>query len=89
MTMLPSSEMPRATLTRRVEVLEHTLGELAAVPPRLDIVERELAEFRAEVRQEFALVRADIRQGDEGTRRYMRILHEDLVARIATIGEAR
>jgi len=123
--------MARATLTRRVEVLEQTVGELTASPPaRLDRVERKLGEFRAEVRQEFGSVRTDfrvggesvrsdlhaeirgsaesvrselreenratqtmllaaIRDGDEDTRRYMRLLHEDLVGRIATLGEGR
>jgi hypothetical protein len=34
-------------------------------------------------------LRAEIRAGDEETRRYMRVLHEDVIARIATLGEGR
>ncbi len=34
-------------------------------------------------------LRAEIRQGDEETRRYMRVLHEDVIARIAALGDAR
>lgn len=34
-------------------------------------------------------LQAEIRAGDEETRRYMRVLHEEVISRIATIGEAR
>ena len=79
--------MARATLTQRVEVLEHTVQDLATLPARVGAVERELTEFRAEVRTQFAGVRAEIRQGDDETRRYMRVLYEDLIERIKTMGE--
>lgn len=46
------------------------------------------AEFAA-VRQEFAAIRQEIRDGDEETRRYMRILHEEVLSRIASLGEGR
>lgn len=36
-----------------------------------------------------AALRADIREGDEETRRYMRVLHEDVIARLALIQEGR
>ncbi len=32
-------------------------------------------------------LRTEIRQGDEETRRYMRILHEEVISRITTIQE--
>jgi len=38
---------------------------------------------------EFDGLRAEIRAGDEETRRYMRVLYEDLIARIAALGDAR
>ena len=91
----------RATLTQRVEAFEHAVSDL---PAHITAGEHELAGFRAEVRQEFAAVRSELRaemragheslkeaieDGEEQTRRYMRLLYEDLVARIATIGEAR
>jgi hypothetical protein len=34
------------------------------------------------------VLRDEIRTGDEETRRLMRVLHEDLVERIKTVGEA-
>ena len=38
---------------------------------------------------EFDGLRAEIRAGDEETRRYMRVLYEDLIARIAALGDVR
>ena len=34
-------------------------------------------------------MRAEMREGDEETRRYMRVLYEDLIERIERIGEGR
>ena len=59
-------------------------------------VRGEFTQFREEVRAEFASVRAEmgsmrdelrkeIKDGDDETRRLMRVLHEDLVERIALI----
>ena len=135
--------MAKATLTQRVEVLEHKVNELATLPARVGAVERELKEFRADVeaefgrvhaefdgvhsefasvqtefasvhtefasvhtefasvraelasvhtelasvRAEFVSVRAEIREGDEETRRYMRVLYENLIERIKVMGE--
>ena len=46
------------------------------------------AEF-ATVREEFAAVREEIRTGDEETRRQMRVLHEEVISRIALLDEGR
>ena len=45
-------------------------------------------ELRATTDALAAQLRAEIREGDEETRRYMRVLHEDLIDRIKTLGEA-
>jgi hypothetical protein len=45
--------------------------------------------FRAELQTNADSLRAEIREGDEATRCYMRLLHEDVIARIAALGEAR
>jgi hypothetical protein len=72
-----------------------------AAAARIGAVERELKEFHADmdaefrkvhaglalVRDEFATVRTEIREGDEETRRYMRVLYEELVERIKIMGE--
>ena len=53
----------------------------------------EMRELRGELRSEMQRLReelrADIREGDQETRRYMRVLHEDVIARIAALGNAR
>lgn len=50
-------------------------------------------DLRAEIRAEGAAIRdglrKEIRDGDEETRRFMRVLHEDLIDRIKRIGEPR
>jgi dephospho-CoA kinase len=50
-------------------------------------------EFRGEIRAEGAAIRselrAEIRAGDEETRRYMSVLHEEVLSRIATIQDDR
>jgi recombinational DNA repair ATPase RecF len=43
-------------------------------------------EIRAVIDDSQGTLRKEIRAGDEETRRYMRVLHEDLVARIAMLG---
>jgi hypothetical protein len=51
------------------------------------------AELRTEIRrgdeQTRAELRAEIRAGDEETRTYMRVLHEEVLSRIALLGEHR
>src|ERR1041384_4565627 len=45
--------------------------------------------LRDDLRAVDLALRAEIRAGDEETRRYMRVLHEDLVGRIALLQEPR
>ena len=50
-------------------------------------------ELRAEIKAEGEAIRtelrAELRAGDEETRRYMRVLHEEVLARIAGLQEGR
>lgn len=52
-----------------------------------DVVRRLRDEIRAGDARVIQTLREEIRAGDEETRRFMRILHEDLVARIEILGE--
>jgi hypothetical protein len=88
--------MPPSPLTRRVQILEEKVERLERLPARIDNLEVQILQCREEVRIGFSAVNAQlatlearIAEGDQETRRFMRILHEDLVARIATIGEGR
>lgn len=85
--------MTEPALTDRVTILEQKVEDLASLPARVTAVELQILQLRQEMRAEFSAVRqelrAEIRQGDEETRRYMRVLHEDVIARIAALGDAR
>ena len=90
-----------STLIRRVELLEKKMDRLADLPVRMSQVEEGLGVLRADVRNgfarvwtefgrvwtEFDKVREEIRTGDEETRHQMRILHEDVIARLKLLGE--
>jgi hypothetical protein len=82
-------------LERRVEILEQ-------LPDRVSAIESQIVQLRDEMRSEFSTTRAEAVARDEETRRvltermeflfdanerHMRLLHEDLVQRIATIRE--
>ena len=92
--------MESRSLKERVTLLENDLRGLpervGALETQATGVVAQFAEFCDEVRAEFSSLRADtmsmrdelrkeIREGDDETRRLMRVLHEDLVARIALI----
>ena len=57
-----------------------TRGEFSAV-------REEMRAGFAKVDEDFVRMREEMRQGDEDTRRYMRVLHEDVIARIAVLSE--
>ena len=63
-------------------------GTLSGVRAELDGIRGELDGIRGELNGLRGL-RAEIREGDEETRRFMRVLHEDLIVRIAALGDAR
>ena len=92
--------MTEPTLTGRVQILEQKVENLEKLPARLEAVESQIVQLRDEMRGEFSAVRqeigataaglhAEIRAGDEETRRYMRVLHEEVLSRIAMLGEGR
>ena len=81
--------MNEPSLNDRVQILEETVKELAVLPTRAEALELQIVHLREEMRGEFSVVRQEIRAGDEETRRYMRVLHEEVLARIATLGEGR
>jgi len=96
--------MARESLEKRMDRLERRVEILERLPERVTAVETQIVLLRDEMRSEFSAVRTDIRTGDEETRRmltermeslfdanerHMRLLHEDLVERIARMGEGR
>ena len=96
--------MGQQTLTNRVEVLERIVESLEKLPERMHALEWQFVQFREEMRAEFSAIRAEvragdektrtdlraeIRAGDEETRTYMRVLHEEVLSRIALLDEHR
>ena len=118
--------MQERSAIERLEVLEKKVGALEVLPERVAAVELrvggvelQLVQLREEMRAEFSATRAEMRAGDEETRRVlrgeirdgdeetrrtlreeiragdeetqrlMRMLHEDVISRLATIQEGR
>jgi predicted nucleic acid-binding Zn-ribbon protein len=92
--------MSRESLEARMDRLERRVDLLEQLPRRMDALEAQIVQLREEMRSEFSAIRVDMRAGDEETRRvlskemrelfeanetHMRVLHEDLVQRIATL----
>lgn len=81
--------MSPESLRVRVERLEQRVEILEQLPNRVSAVESQIVQLRDEMQSEFSATRALIREVDEDTRRYMRVLHEDVIQRIATLAEGR
>jgi vacuolar-type H+-ATPase subunit I/STV1 len=79
--------MPPQTIENKVQGLEKRVTTLEQLPERMTAVESQIVQLRSEMRDGFSAVRQEIRDGDEETRRYMRVLIEDVIGRIATIQE--
>jgi len=71
-------------------------GQVTGLTDRVGTLESNLLQFRGEVRDEFStirlelqgtvqMLRAELRAGDAETRRYMRVLHEEVLTRIASL----
>lgn len=94
--------MQQRSIVERVEILERKVEALETLPDRLTGVELQLVQLRDEMRVEFSAIRGgagtnvtlsslreEIRAGDEETRRFMRVLHEEVITRLALIEEGR
>jgi hypothetical protein len=78
-----SCDVATKSLTNRVAMLEKQMQDLAELPDRTRALEVQFLQLRAEMQAGFSALRAS----DEDTRRYMRVLHEEVLARIAQLGE--
>src|SRR5215468_3973497 len=67
-----------AVVTQFAEFRDEVRGEFSSVRAAMTSMRADMASMRDELRKE-------IREGDDETRRLMRVLHEDLVSRIALI----
>ena len=85
--------MSPESLRVRVERLERRVEILEQLPERVSALESQIVQLRDEMRSEFSATRAVLTERMEflfdANERHMRMLHEDLVQRIATIKEGR
>jgi hypothetical protein len=81
--------MPPQTLARRVDILEHRVTALEEFPAHLEALRSQFSQLREEMVREFSAVRAEtarqIQEANSDTQRLMRILHEDLISRLALL----
>lgn len=78
------------TLPARVGAVESQIVQLRGeMRSEFVAVRGEIADVRAEMHALHRVTLEEIHKGDEDTRRYMRVLYEDLVTRIAVLGEGR
>ena len=88
--------MAERTLDDRVTALEGTVAGLQELPKQLASLQRNVTAFQRDVAARFEQVDARferleriVRDGDERNYSQMRVLYEDLVAKIALLGERR
>jgi hypothetical protein len=81
--------MIERTLTERVEILEQKVEILEKLPERVTAVEVQIVQLREEMRDGFSALRTEMVTLNEKTETLMRVLHEDVSARIALIQEER
>ena len=93
--------MAKKSLEERVNMLERRVEILEQLPERVTALEAQIVQLRDEMRAEFSATRAEaragdehvvrtlreeIRAGDEETRRFVRMLHEEVIERIKLLG---
>jgi hypothetical protein len=76
--------------------LDDVVDTLDGLPERIAVLEKRFLHLQAEMRREFSAVRHEIqclaetlrielRAGDAETRSYMRVLHEEVLSRLAAV----
>jgi predicted nucleic acid-binding Zn-ribbon protein len=90
--------MARETLEKRVDNLDHRVTAVEQLPERVTALESQIVQLRGEMRSEFSAIQEEIREQGQGLRqemrdlfaqseRHARILHEDVIGRIAALRE--
>lgn len=79
----------RPTPDQRVEAVERKVERLEQLPDRISSLESQILQFREEVRAEFSNIRGEMHQFHDVSMNQMRVLHEDVVSRIALLNEGR
>ena len=72
-------------VTQCAEFRDEVRGEFSFVRAAMTSMRSDMTSMRADMASMRDELRKEIREGDDETRRLMRVLHEDLVSRIALI----
>ena len=90
---------PYARLKGRVEILEQEVSVLQLLPDRVAAAESQIVQLRVEMRDGFSAIverlgrhdqKFDALEGADGeTRRYVRVLHEEVLTRLALLQEGQ
>ena len=70
-----------------MQTLQELPNRVASLDSRVASLAVQILQLRGEMRAECSAVRQEIKAGDEETRRYMRVLHEEVISRIKLLGE--
>jgi predicted nucleic acid-binding Zn-ribbon protein len=80
--------MSSGDLVARVEVLEKKMTALDELPARVSSLETQIVQLRTEMKGEFSAVRQEMRALNDHTLTQVRILHEEVIDRIARLDES-
>jgi hypothetical protein len=81
-------DMQERSIIECVAIPERKVEALDLPPDRVAGLELQFMQLREEIRAEFSAVRDEVRGGDEETRRHLRILHDNLIARLSALGDS-
>lgn len=76
--------MQPRSFEERLTMLERHMQHL---PERVTALELQFVQFRQAMQNEFSAIRAEMARADDDTRVFMRVLFEDVLARLEAIGE--
>jgi len=79
--------MPPQPIESRVTSLERRVTQLEQLPGRIDNLTSQISQMRTEMRDEFSAVRGEVSELGDRLDTRMRVLHEDVIARIALLHE--
>lgn len=85
--------MPPQTIENRVEKLEEHVTNLQQLPARIDALSVQISQLQEDMGARFSAtekaLREEILAGDERILAQVRVLHEDVISRLALIQEGR
>jgi prefoldin subunit 5 len=70
-----------------MQTLQELPNRVASLDSRIASLAVQILQLRGEMRTELSAVRQEIKTGDEETRRYMRVLHEEVISNIKLLTE--